>query len=157
MLTRWNSGWSDFEDMFATLNQLRSYMDRVFEGAFGSRLADGLPLPFSSGTWPRANLIDAGSNLVVTAEVPGLSEKDIKLTLNQEVLTISGERKVQPPEGYSAHRQERAAVTFSRSFALPCAVNAERASASVKDGILTVTLEKAAEAMPRQIAVKAQA
>jgi HSP20 family protein len=157
MLTRWNTGWSDFDDMFAMMNQLRSYMDRVFEDTFGSRFAEGRALPFYAGTWPRANLIDAGSNLIVTAEVPGLSEKDIKLTLNQEVLTISGERKVQAPEGYSAHRQERAAVSFSRSFALPCRVNADRSSASVKDGILTVTLEKAADAMPRQIAVKAQA
>jgi HSP20 family protein len=157
MLTRWNTGWSDFDDMFAAMNQLRSYMDRVFEDAFAGRYAEGRALPLFAGTWPRANLIDAGSNLILTAEVPGLSEKDLKLTLNQEVLTLSGERKVQAPEGYSAHRQERAAVNFSRSFALPCRVNAERTSASVKNGILTVTLEKAADAMPRQIAVKAQA
>jgi HSP20 family protein len=68
---------------------------------------------------------------------------------------VSGERRVQTPEGYSAHRQERAAINFSRSFALPCRVNADRTSASVKNGILTVTLEKAADAMPRQIAIKA--
>jgi HSP20 family protein len=157
MLTRWNTGWSDFDDMFAAMNQLRTYMDRVFEDAFGARFAEGRGLPLLAGMWPRANLIDAGSSLVVTAEVPGLSENDVKLTLNQEVLTISGERKVQVPEGYSAHRQERASVNFSRSFALPCRVNAERATATVKDGILTVTLEKAADAMPRQITVKAQA
>lgn len=155
MLTRWNAGWNEFDEMFSAMNQLRTYMDRVFEDAVGGRLLDGRALPFVAGTWPRANLIDAGSNLIVTAEVPGLSEKDIKLTLNQDVLTISGERKVQAPEGYSAHRQERPAVNFSRSFALPCRVNGDRTSASVKNGILTVTLEKAADAMPRQIAVKA--
>lgn len=156
MLTRWNTGWSDFDEMFATMNQLRNYMDRVFEDSLGGRFSEGRFLPSFAGTWPRANLIDAGSQLVLTAEVPGLSEKDITLTLNQEVLSISGERKVQAPEGYSAHRQERAAVSFSRSFALPCRVDAERASASVKNGILTVTLEKTADAMPRQISVKAQ-
>jgi HSP20 family protein len=154
MLTRWNTGWSDFDEMFSAMNQLRSYMDRVFEEASGGRLAEGRALPFSAGTWPRANLTDAGSSLVLTAEVPGLGEKDINLTLNQEMLTISGERKVEPPKGYSAHRQERPAVQFSRSFALPCRVDAEKTSASVKDGILTVTLEKAADAMPRRIAVK---
>lgn len=155
MLTRWNAGWNELDEMFSAMNQLRTYMDRVFEDALGGRVSDGRALPFIAGTWPRANLIDAGSNLIVTAEVPGLSEKDLKLTLNQDVLTISGERKVQAPEGYSAHRQERATVNFSRSFALPCRVNGDRTSASVKNGILTVTLEKAADAMPRQIAVKA--
>jgi len=129
-------------------------MDRVFEDAVGGPWNGGT-LPFYADTWPRANLIDAGSTLMLTAEVPGLSEKDIKLTLNQEVLTISGERKVVPPDGYSAHRQERGSVSFARSFALPCRIDADRTSASVKNGILTVTLEKAADAMPRQIAVKA--
>jgi HSP20 family protein len=106
---------------------------------------------------PRANLVDDGNQLVLTAEVPGLSERDVKLTLNQEVVTISGERTVEVPEGYSVHRRERANVNFTRSFALPCRVNADRASATVKDGILTVTLEKSADAMPRQITVNAAA
>lgn len=157
MLTRWNTGWNEFDEMFSAMNQLRTYMDRVFEDAFGDRSWDGRALPFSAGTWPRANLIDAGSNLIVTAEVPGLTDKDIKLTLNQDVLSISGQREVSAPEGYSAHRQERPAVNFSRSFALPCRVNADRTTASVKNGILTVALEKAADAMPRQIAVRATA
>jgi len=155
MLTRWNTDWSELDDIFSTMNQLRSYMDHVFDETFSGRPSDGKGLHWLAGNWPRTNLIDAGSNLVFTAEVPGLSEKDIKLTLNQEVLTVSGERKVQPPEGYSAHRQERPSISFSRSFTLPCRVNAERTNASVKDGILTVTLEKAADAMPRQIAIKA--
>lgn len=154
MLTRWNTGWSELDEMFSTMNQLRTYMDRVFEDAYAGRYAQGRGAALHAGAWPRTNLIDSGSRLMLTAEVPGLTEKDIQLTLNQDVLSISGERKVQPPEGYSIHRQERAAVKFSRSFALPCRVNPDTASASVKNGILTVTLEKAADAMPRQIAVK---
>lgn len=155
MLTRWNAGWSDVDDMFATMNQLRNYMDRVFSEATPSRFAENGPGMFVGGSWPRTNLVDGGANFVLTSEVPGLSEKDIHISLNQEVLTISGERKASAPAGYSSHRQERGTVTFSRSFALPCRVNAERASASVKNGILTVTLEKAAEAKPRQITVQA--
>lgn len=155
MLTRWNTGWNELDEMFSTMNELRSYMDRVFESGFGDRLYEGRTVPLFAGSWPRANLIDAGSNLIVTAEVPGLSEKEVNLTLNQDVLTISGERKIQTPEGYQAHRQERPNVSFSRSFALPTKVDAERTSATVKNGILTVTLEKVAEAQPRQIAVKA--
>ena len=155
MLTRWNNGWTDFDEMFSTMNQLRTYIDRVFDDAFAGRISGGAALPPHAGTWPRANLVDAGSSLILTAEVPGLSENDVKVTLNQDVLTISGERKVEPPEGYSAHRQERATVSFSRSIALPSRVNTDRTNASVKDGVLTVTLEKAADSMPRQIAIKA--
>lgn len=155
MLTRWNAGWNQFDEMFSAMNQLRTYMDRVFEDTLRGGLQSGRTLPFQAGTWPRANLIDAGASLVVAAEVPGLSDKDIQITLNQDVLTISGERQVTVPEGYSVHRQERPAVRFSRSFALPCRVNPDCATASVKDGILTVTLEKSADAMPRQIAVQA--
>lgn len=154
MWTHRNTEWNELDDIFSAMNQLRSYMDRVVDDTFGARLSDARGLHWLANNWPHTNLVDAGSSLVLTAEVPGLSEKDIKLTLNQEVLTVSGERKVQPPEGYSAHRQERPEISFSRSFALPCRVNAERTSANVKDGILVVTIEKAADSMPRQIAVK---
>ena len=90
------------------------------------------------------------------ADVPGLSEKDVQVTLNERGLSLSGERKVVAPEGYSAHRQERSHVKFARSLQLPCKVNPDQASASVKNGVLTITLAKAAEAQPRQIAVRAQ-
>jgi HSP20 family protein len=148
-------GWNEFDEMRSALNQLRANMDRVFEDVWASRSSDGAALPVRAGMWPRANLIDSGTELVLVAEVPGLSERDIKLTLSQEVLTIAGERMNAPPDGYSTHRQERPAVTFSRSFALPCRVNPERTNASVKNGILTVTLEKMSDAIARQIAIKA--
>ncbi len=153
MLTRWNTGWSEVEDLFSTMNQLRTYIDRVFDESHSGRSAAGRAFPLYAGTWPRTNLIDSGSKLIVTAEVPGLTDKDINLTLNQDVLTIGGERKVEAPQGYAIHRQERAAVHFTRSFALPCRVNPDQTTASVKNGILTVTLEKAPDAMPRQITV----
>lgn len=151
-MTRWNTGWNEFDDMFSILNDVRRRMDRAFDDALGSD-PDGRRGIAARAMWPRANLVDAGSKLVITAEVPGLSERDVKLTLNQGVLTIAGERKVEAPEGYSVHRRERSDLNFTRSFALPCRVDADRATASVKNGILTVALEKAADAMPRQISV----
>ena len=154
MLSLWNSGWSGFDEMFSAMSQLRNYMDRVFEDAAGGRTWPGSALSAFRSTWPKANLLDTGKTLTLTAEVPGLSEKDVQVNLNQDVLTLSGERTVETPEGYSTHRQERPAVQFSRSYTLPCRVSPERASATVKNGILTVTLEKAADAMPRQISVK---
>lgn len=154
MWPRWNFGWSDFDDLFSAMNQLRTHMDRVFDEASSGRSWEGRGLS-GLGGWPRANLTDAGSTITVTAEVPGLSEKDVKVSLNQDVLTLSGEREVEAPKGYSIHRQERPSVQFSRSFTLPSRVNPEHATAAVKNGILTITLEKAADAMPRQISVKA--
>lgn len=155
MLSRFDLGWNELDDMFSAMHLLRGYMDRVFEDSPTGRGWTPRGLPTFGGTWPRANLSDNGSTLTVTAEVPGLGEKDVELSLNQDVLTLAGERKAAVPDGYLAHRQERPTVQFSRSFTLPCAVDPDRATASVKDGILTVTLEKAKEAQPRQISVKA--
>jgi HSP20 family protein len=152
MLTRWNTGWTEFDDMFSILNDFRRRVDRAFDDAFAADL-DVRRGSSVRATWPLANLVDTGAQLVLTAELPGLSERDVQLTLNQDVLTIAGERKNDAPEGYSVHRRERADVKFTRSFALPCRVNAERTVASVKNGILTVSLDKAADAMPRKIAV----
>jgi HSP20 family protein len=157
MLTQWNTGWHEFDDMFSAFSQLRTRMDSLFEEVFAGPLQNGDRAVTTRAGWPRANLADDGNQLVLSVEVPGFSERDVKLTLNQNVLTLSGERKVEVPEGYSVHRRERADMSFTRSFALPCRVNAEHTGATVKDGILTVTLEKAADAMPRQITVNAAA
>ncbi|HEX2675763.1 MAG TPA: Hsp20/alpha crystallin family protein [Polyangiales bacterium] len=155
MLTQWNTPY-DFDDMFSAMNLLRSTMDRVLDDGWqGSGFVTDRALPVRAGNWPRANLLDAGQSLILTAEIPGMTREDVKLTLNQEVLTIQGERKVQVPEGYSAHRREREAVRFSRSFALPCHVDPERTNAVVKNGVLTVTLQKAPDALPRQITIVA--
>ena len=134
--------FTDLERTLAAMDDFRRRVDRMFQ-------------PAGQASWPPVNLFDTGSALLVTAEVPGLGEKDVQLTLNQDVLTLSGQRRSDAPEGYSVHRQERLPATFSRSFSLPVKVNPEKTTASIKNGILSITLEKAAEAKPRQIAVKA--
>jgi HSP20 family protein len=151
MLSRWNADWREFDDMFATLDSLRHDMNRLFGAGSGHSWA-GSP---GSTVWPRANLIDAGSSVILAAEVPGLSDKDVEVTLSQDVLSIAGERKVKAPEGYSAHRQERTPIKFARSFALPSKINPEKVSATVKDGVLIVKADKATEALPRQVKVNA--
>jgi len=141
---------------FTLLDEFRRRLDRVWEdmdSSWPTQAPNGRT--YSSSAWPRINLYDGGSNLVLKADVPGLSEKDVHVTLNESGLSISGERKLAPPEGYSAHRQERSSFGFSRSLTLPCKVNPEQTQASVKNGVLTVTLAKAPEAQPRQIAVQA--
>jgi len=149
MLNRWN----DFDRTFSLIDELRKRMAPAFE--------EFEPVSFTSPSlfggselWPRVNLADTGAELRIEAEVPGLTEKDVTVSLHQGVVTLAGERRTPAPEGYVARRQERPNLKFTRSFELPYRVEAEGATASVKDGILTVVVPKAAEAKPRQIAVK---
>jgi HSP20 family protein len=150
------SRFGDASRDFALLDEFRRRLDRVWEDMDPSWTASrSNARTHSSSAWPRVNLYDEGPNLVLKADVPGLSEKDVHVTLNESGVSISGERKVTPPDGYSAHRQERSSFGFSRSLTLPCKVNPEKTQASVKNGVLIVTLAKAPEAQPRQIAVQA--
>jgi HSP20 family protein len=144
--------FGDFDRTLAFMDELRRRMDRVWDD-FDSGVTPGV---LASGSWPRMNVFDTGSNLTLKADVPGMSEKDLQITLHADSLSISGERKVDAPEGYSVHRQERNGVKFSRSLTLPCKVNAEQSAALVRDGVLTITLPKAPEAQPRKIAIRAQ-
>ena len=145
--------WNDFDRSFAALDDFRQRMDRLMYDY--SRLSEEDHWLDTGTAWPRMMLKDEGHQLRIYAEVPGLSDKDLQLSLNHNVLTIAGERRADIPEGYSVHRQERGSYNFSRSFSLPCAIDPEKASATAKDGVLMVSLEKAAEAKPRQITVKA--
>jgi HSP20 family protein len=137
----------DFDNAFDLLNQLRHRLDGVFDDFDGSS-------SLATGGYPHTNLYDTGSAFVLEADVPGLGENDFQLTLSQEVLTVTGKRKASTPEGYSVHRRERAGLEFSRSYGLPAKVDSEKTQASLKDGVLTITLEKAPEVKPRQIAVR---
>jgi HSP20 family protein len=146
----WGFG-EDYDRTYGALDDFRRRMDRLFEG-FDARWGAGEAY---GATWPRAELRDTGSELVLEAEVPGLSDKDIQLTVTQDTLGLAGERKVEVPEGYSVHRRERGNHRFARSWALPTKIDTERVAATVKNGVLTVTMPKSAEARPRQITVRA--
>jgi HSP20 family protein len=141
--------WYDIERDLAVMDELRRRMEDVF--GIGDR-----PLTRLTGSWPRSNLYDEGNALVAVLEVPGMTEKDIQIDAHGDALTISGERKPDVPEGYRVHRQERRPGRFSRTFGLPCQVDLDRTNASLRDGVLTVRLEKHAAAQPRQIQVKVE-
>jgi HSP20 family protein len=143
---------SDFDRTFSAFDELRRRLDRVWED-----YDTGSPAAYGAPAWPHVNVSDAGHALVFRADVPGLSEKDLEITLTPDTLTVSGERKRTAPEGYSVQRQERPFAKFSRSWTLPYKVDADQTNATLKDGVLTLTLTKAKEAQPRQITVRAQA
>jgi HSP20 family protein len=134
------------------MNEIRRRMDRLLDeyGQDQDAVADG-----TEGGWPRTTVTDEGQALGLRAWVPGLTDKDLTLTLNQDVLTLAGERRTDVPAGATAIRRERPSLKFSRSFALPVKVDAEKVTAVVKQGILSVTLPKIPESQPRQIAVRA--
>lgn len=149
--------FDDFDRTLAVMDQLRRRMDRMFEEhepARGRR--DDEAEIMWSGRFPRVSVRDTGAALVLEADLPGLSEKDIQLSIHQDVLSLSGERRSDVPQGHYVHRQERAPVKFARSFTLPCKVDPDKSTASIKHGVLSVTLTKVADAQPRQIAVNAQ-
>ncbi len=150
------SRFDDLDRTFATMDHLRRRMDRLFDDFEPGRARGRGVERLWSGGFPRLSFADAGASLVLEADLPGLGEKDVQLSLHQDVLTISGERRADAPQGWFVHRQERAPVKFSRSFTLPCKIDPEKSAATLKNGVLTLTLVKAQDAQPRQIAVRAQ-
>jgi len=149
--------FTDFDRTFAAMDEMRRRMDRLFDeynAPHHAPLRGEFDAPSRGVVGPRIHLFDTGSALVIKADLPGMTEKDLQISLNQDVLTLSGMRRPDVPEGYTVHRRERAAPRFSRSFTLPTKVDPEKTVAVLRNGVLTLTLNKAAEAQPRQIAVK---
>jgi HSP20 family protein len=98
-------------------------------------------------------IYENNDNVVAVIELPGMRREEIEISLHDGTLTISGERKSESSNGEKAKRTERYIGKFRRSITLPTRVDANKVSASYRDGILTVTLAKAEEAKPKQIQV----
>jgi HSP20 family protein len=142
---------NDWDQQFTQLRQQMANLLEEFDGGWAAN-----PSVFGGARrWPRVSVVDMGEQLVLSAEVPGLSNKDIQVSLEHDVLTIAGERKIATPSGYSVHRQEREGFKFVRSFPLPAKINAEKVNATVSNGILTIALPKTPEAQPKRIEVRA--
>lgn len=150
-LIRWNrpeiSQWSPLEQ-FA---RLRDEMDRMFAAPL-SELSRGGQL---FNQWaPALDLFEDKDNVFVKAEIPGMKKEEIDVSLHENALTISGERKLeQKHEEAENYRSERFFGRFTRSVVLPIVVEADKVKASYKDGILTITLPKSERAKPKQIEV----
>jgi len=142
--------WMDLNDPFRAFENVRRRMGQVL------REYDETATTQARMSWPRASLRDVKEAFVLAAEVPGVAEGDLKITATQDSLTIAGERTSRVPEGYATHRQERGAIRFARSFALPAKIDVEKITAGLKHGVLTVTMPKHPESQPKSITVKAQ-
>lgn len=107
------------------------------------------------GSWaPAIDIYDAGDEIMLLAELPGMSKDDIDIRIENNVFTLTGARKPDPEiEQGRAYRAERAYGTFTRSFTLPTVVDINEVKATYENGILRVRLPKAEQARPRQIQV----
>jgi HSP20 family protein len=132
-----------------TLSDLRRGVERLFESIPAYDVVTGAR-PF-----PSLNVWEDGETLVAEAEVPGLTMKDIDVTVVGDELTIKGQRTPQDGAKPVYHRQERGTGAFSRTMTLPYEINADAVEATLRDGILTIRLPKSETARARKIAVKA--
>ena len=129
----------------------------AFNDRLGNFLGRNWDTPLSTTAWnPSVDIFDNDNEVVFKAELPGLNAKDIEIKLENNILTLKGERKFEKEtkeENY--HRIEREYGTFSRSFALPAPVNVEKVTAEYKDGVLKVTLPKKEETKSKPIKIEA--
>lgn len=133
-------------------NGLEEEIDRLLNAPFAAFA--GTP-EFASGWTPALDLVEDKDGFVTTVELPGLKKDAIAVSIEEGVLTVSGERKAEErKETDGALRTERVFGTFSRSVRLPRPVDEAKVKAAYKDGILTVTLPIAEVAKPKQIEVK---
>ena len=143
-------GWLDHDRNWERMDEVRRRMGRLLDDLGLDRETGNA----SEGTWPLGMLFDAGDRLLLQVAVPGLKKEDLQISGSLDVLTLSGERKTVAPEGVTVQRRERLPIRFCRSFAFPVPVDLDKAEATLKDGILTVSVLKAPEVRPRTIAVQ---
>jgi len=142
-------------DPFRDLGMLQDRMNRLFDDAGRTWRNDE---PAATTSWsPAVDIFETEGEIVVKAELPGMDRKDITLHLENNVLSLRGERKFEKEtkdENY--HRIERSYGTFSRSFAIPATVDEEKIRADYKDGVLKIILPKKEQAKPKQIKIAAE-
>ena len=150
LLTQWNP----FREMTSLQERMNRLFDESVSGFFGNT-GTGRPGQ-STRNWfaPLADVQEDENHLFLDFELPGLTEKDVKITLENNILTVEGERKAErkSEKGNWLH-QECYYGTFSRSFTLPGTVDADSVEATFNNGVLEIRIEKKAEAKPKQIQI----
>ncbi len=140
-------------DPFRDLRSLQNEMNRLFSSTF----SDGGDNELMRGAWnPSVDIFENKDHIVLEAELPGLKPENVEISIENNVLTLHGERRFEKKdEGDNFHRVERSYGSFTRSFTLPPTVSSENATAEFENGILRLTLLKREEAKPRRIEIKA--
>jgi HSP20 family protein len=146
-LARWNP-----------LRELEDFQNRIlsaFNPASSRRGSNGQESLTMAEWTPVVDIAENDEHYVITAELPDVKKEDVKVTMQNNILTITGERKFEEEERNKKwHRVERSYGSFARSFALPDDGNAAKVNAEFKDGMLTVRVAKSEVARPKEIEVK---
>jgi HSP20 family protein len=132
---------------------MHDQLNRLFDESYGRSQSAELEY----GTWsPAVDLREEEGQYVIEADMPGMKREDIEIHVENNVLSIRGERKFEAEsQKETYHRIERAYGRFTRSFTLPSRVEAEKISATYRDGILQLVVPKAEESKPKRISIKA--
>lgn len=140
-------------DPFHDLRNLQDEVNRLFSTNISRVFGDE---GIARGAWnPSIDIYENKDQIVVEAELPGMSREDFDLSIENNVLTLRGERRFEKKdEGDNYHRVERSYGSFTRSFTLPQTVTGETANAEYKNGVLRVTLPKREEVKARRIEIK---
>lgn len=132
-----------------TFNTLQEQMNKLFENSFQNQGENAI-----TGWAPSVDIYETENELVLKADLPGVNEKDIDVRVENNTLTVRGERQFEKTVKEDNYlRVERNYGAFSRTFGLPNTVNTEAVSAEYKSGVLTVQLPKRAESKPKQVKV----
>jgi HSP20 family protein len=140
---------------FRDLVTFQDRLNRIFEDAFRGNRGPSDEEWALGGSWaPSVDIYEQEGNLVLKAELPGIDPKDVDVRVENNVLTLRGERKLDTEvKKESYHRVERSYGAFSRSFTLPNVVDTDKIRAEFKDGVLRLVLPKKEEAKPKQISI----
>ncbi len=139
-------------DPFQELMGIQDRMNQLFRSAFPGFGDDTL----TSGAWaPAVDIYESPEAIEMTFEIPGVNQKDIKVNIENNLLTVSGERKIEHEDKRNNyHRIERSYGAFQRSFTVPSTVDPNKINAVFENGLLRLTLQKRPETQPRAIEVK---
>jgi HSP20 family protein len=141
------------QDLSRDLTDIQMQMNRLLDNFVGQPTSSGM----GEQVWaPAADMYETKNEIVIVAELPGLSEKDIHLSITGDLLTIQGERQRGGEAKDASHyRRERWFGKFERTFSLPMPVDSGQVKATYRDGVLTVKLAKVEEIKPKEIKIEA--
>jgi HSP20 family protein len=140
------------------MTNLRRGMDRLFDEMMGRGLGRGLDEGSVRGSWaPAVDILEKEDAIEIRADLPGFKADDVDVTVDNGVLTVRGERRLEEAsEGETYHRVERSYGMFERTFSLPNSVDLGKIEARFKDGEMHVNLPKREESKPRSVKIKVE-
>ena len=145
-------------DPFSDLLSIQDKMNRLFEDSLTRTRAFGPDEELGVSSWtPAVDIFETDTEIVLKAELPEIKREDVQINIENNVLTLSGERKLEKEtkkENY--HRIERSYGVFKRSFTLPTVVDQENIKATFVDGVLQMNMAKREESKPRQIEIQSK-